>query len=90
MADTVAASASPLYPVGSPCAYDDALADETLVAAVRIQRDPRRCRGGPWCILGERSALLPEHARQVELVSAAAGTAAAALMDAMRMIWQNM
>lgn len=66
-----------LYPIGSPCSYEDALADEALEAAARIQRNPRRCRGGPWIIPGERSVLLPEHARQVDAVSEVAGMATA-------------
>ena len=66
-----------LYPIGALCGYEDALGDEALEAAVRIQRNPRRCRGGPWCIPGKRSVLPPEHARQVDDVCGAAGTAAA-------------
>lgn len=75
-----------LRSIGSPCAYDDALADEALAAASRITANPRRCRGGPWCVPGRHSVLLPEHARQVKATCdiVAAGSSQAGMRRALR------
>ena len=65
-----------LSKLGTPQAYEDALADEATEAATHIAANPRRCRGGPWCVPGERSVLLPEHKHQVASVCEAVAAAA--------------
>ena len=65
-----------LESVGAPQCKSDALADEAIEAARRIVEDPKRCRGGPWCLPGRYSVLPEEHARQVADVNAAVAEAA--------------
>ena len=71
-----------LESVGVPQQKDRALADEAIEAARLIAEDPRRCRGGPWCLPGERGVLPPRHEREVRLVRAA--VAAASSLTAQR------
>jgi len=58
--------------LGGPSSKDDALADEAIEAAMRINDAPRHCRGGPWCLPGRYSVLPDEHSNQVKAVVAAA------------------
>ena len=71
-----------LESVGVPEHEDSALADEAVEAARLIAEGPRRCRGGPWCLPGERGVLPPRHEREVRLVRAA--VAAASSLTAQR------
>ena len=54
-----------LSKLGSLQGYEEAVVNEAAEAATRNAANPRRFRGCPWCVPGERNVLLPEHKRLV-------------------------